>query len=127
MRLARSASRIASGNLGDLREEAPLTCRVDSPIRRHALISVPKAFTGPAVVEVAPRRVDAGGGDHMIEWSVEIEVIIFVDDDRHESITRDAPHPVDQVDQMPGTLNVVAMQQEKVTRRDDLRAWKKQR
>src|SRR5689334_16188206 len=73
-----------SGHFLHQREEGSLACRVDAPVDRGTLVSV--GIIALARIKIAPRSVGADRRHHVIHRPVEIEMVVFIEQDRHRPL-----------------------------------------
>ncbi len=67
-----------------------------------------------ARVEVAPGCILGDRGHHVVLWLVEVEVIIFVEENGHGSVAFDCSAETDHFGDALGVFDAVAVDQEEV-------------
>src|SRR6267143_184369 len=102
-------------------EKGPLPRRADAPVDRWTLVAV--AIVVGAWIEIPPRRVAADRLGHVIDGTLEVEVVVFVEDDGHGPVADDRPRLVDHRRDASGFRDAVAMEQQKVGCADDAGCW----
>src|SRR5262245_50977972 len=83
-----------AGYLGKEIEDLPVPLRADRPIDRHTLVAVFEPLSTEAVVEIAPARIGAHRGQHVVLRFVEIKMVVLVEDNRLPVIARQLPRLV---------------------------------
>ena len=101
-------------------KESALSVRTDAPVGRYALIAVIDVFALKSVIEQAPRGVFVQRGEEVVVRLIEIEMVVFVEQDWLGRVTRDLAGLPDHLADSFGLIDAVAMQQQKVAFRDHI-------
>src|ERR1017187_1288332 len=114
VRHRRSRARFRISDLSQEIEEGALAGTADAPVRGNALIAVLKALVLHAIVEVTPRRMFAERGRHVVLRLIEVEVVVFVEEDRLGRVAGNSAGFPYHLRNFFGLRDSVAVEQQKV-------------
>ena len=106
--------REAVGHCAEQLEEAAFARAIDGPIDGDALVAFAEALALHTEIKAAPARALADGGGEIVHRLIEVEMVVFVEEDRLGRVARDLARLPDHFPNAFRIAHAVAVEEEEI-------------